>query len=145
MQTVHGTSGLSTVQMIDFSEYRSISQHDPCCLSPERVEFRGMKKTFPLIHPKHQPARQLEAVKGEISKYLKRERKKQVPEGVDFWDFDCQCGAAIDTAEVIHVAELPKRIETLQAAGAEACYIEILAKPGKRNPKSGDVIEADRL
>jgi len=95
-----------------------------------------MKKTLPLAHPKKKPERQLEAVKGEISKYLKRERKKNLPEGVDFWDFDCKCGADAETADVVHVAELPKRIEALQAEENTACYVEILAKPGKRNPKN---------
>ncbi|MGB0744732.1 MAG: DUF6172 family protein, partial [Opitutales bacterium] len=38
-----------------------------------------MKKTFPLTHSKIKPERQLEAVKGEISKYLKRERRKKLP------------------------------------------------------------------
>lgn len=95
-----------------------------------------MKKTFPLTHPKKKPERQLEAVKGEISKYLKRERRKTLPEKVDFWDFDCKCGATEETAEVVHVAELPKRIETIQAEGATECYIEILAKHGKRMAKS---------
>lgn len=107
-----------------------------------------MKKTFPLIHPKHKPERQLEAVKGEISKYLKRERRKQLPEDVDFWDFDCKCGASEETAEAVHVAELPKRIEAVQAEGAVDCYVEILAKYGKRemeeqpkNPLHGYTLE----
>lgn len=96
-----------------------------------------MKKQFPLIHPKKQPMRQLEAVKAEISKYLKRERRKPLPDGVDFWDFDCRCGPDSAAAEPVHVAELPKRIEALQTDGAVACYLEILAKPGKRLKQSG--------
>jgi hypothetical protein len=95
-----------------------------------------VKKQFPLTHPKKQPARQLEAVKAEISKYLKRERKKPLPEGVDFWDFDCRCGPDEAAAEPVHVAELPKQIEALQAGGTMECYVEILAKPGKRAKKS---------
>lgn len=91
-----------------------------------------MKKTFPLTHPKKKPERQLEAVKGEISKYLKRERRKTLPEGVDFWDFDCKCGTSPETAQVVHVAELPKRIEELQAEGVTDCYVEIFAKHGMR-------------
>lgn len=91
-----------------------------------------MKKNFQLQHPKLNPQRQLEAVKGEISKYLKRERKKNRPEGVDFWDFDCRFGPTAETAEAVHVAELSKRIEAVQAEGALACFVEILAKPGIR-------------
>ena len=51
-----------------------------------------MKKKFSLKHPKIKPARRVEAVKHEIRKYLKRERRKELPEGVDFWDFDCKFG-----------------------------------------------------
>lgn len=95
-----------------------------------------MKKTFPLTHPKQKPERQLEAVKGEVNKYLKRERRKKLPEDVDFWDFDCKCGASAEAAQAVHVAELSKQIDTVLAEGATECYIEILAKPGKRMKKT---------
>ncbi|MFU8848291.1 MAG: DUF6172 family protein [Opitutales bacterium] len=106
-----------------------------------------MKKTFPLTDAKHKPERQLEAVKGEISKYLKRERRKPLPEEVDFWDFDCRCGTSEESAEAVHVKALPQRMEALQTEGASECYVEILAKPGKRaveqpnNPLHGYTLE----
>ena len=40
-----------------------------------------MKKTFKLTHPKINIARLVEGVKGDVKKYLKRERKKKLPEG----------------------------------------------------------------
>ena len=49
-----------------------------------------MKKTFRLTHEKIQPARLMESIKNEVRKYLKRERAKKLPEGADFWDFDCR-------------------------------------------------------
>ena len=94
-----------------------------------------MKKQFSLSHPKKQPARQLEAVKAEISKYLKRERRKPLPDGVDFWDFDCRCGPDEAAADPVHVAGLPPQIEALQTDGSLECYVEIMAKPGKRTKK----------
>ena len=51
-----------------------------------------MKKTFPLTQPKLHPDRVLDAVKHEIRKYLKRERRKPLPEGVELLDFDCRFG-----------------------------------------------------
>ena len=51
-----------------------------------------MRKIFPLEVPKHAPPRVIEAIKSDVRKYLKRERRKALPEGVDFWDFDCQVG-----------------------------------------------------
>ena len=49
-----------------------------------------MKKTFKIAHPKIKVARMFEAIKYEVKKYLKRERRKSLPEGVDYWDFDCR-------------------------------------------------------
>ena len=51
-----------------------------------------MQKTFQLIHPKIKYPRMIEAVKHEVRKYLKRNRRKELPEGVDFWDFNCKYG-----------------------------------------------------
>lgn len=100
-----------------------------------------MKKNFPLTDPKKTPDRQLEAVKAEIRKYLKRERRKRLPEGVDFWDFDCKCGPTSELAECVHVAELFKRIDVQMADGLKECYVEILAKPAKRMKRSDDALK----
>lgn len=94
-----------------------------------------MKKNFSLTSPKHKPDRQVELVKAEVNKYVARERRKALPEGVDFWDFDCKCGAAADTAIVLHVDAINKKIDEVAAAKAESVYIEILAKPGVRKKK----------
>jgi hypothetical protein len=57
-----------------------------------------MKKTFQLqVEGKH-PERLLEAIKHDIRKYLKRERRRDVPEGADFWDFDCKFGLTEEAA-----------------------------------------------
>ncbi|RZL90883.1 MAG: hypothetical protein EOP82_14340, partial [Variovorax sp.] len=61
-----------------------------------------MRKTFQLRPEGKNPDRVLEAVKHEIRKYIKRERRRELPEGVDFWDFDCKFGTAEDTAAVVH-------------------------------------------
>ncbi len=95
-----------------------------------------MKKTFHLkIEGKH-PERLLEAVKHEIRKYLARERRKALPAGVDFWDFDCRFGASDAMAEAIHVGAITERINDYAAGGADAFYLEILAKPGKREART---------
>ncbi|MES2477043.1 MAG: DUF6172 family protein [Verrucomicrobiota bacterium] len=94
-----------------------------------------MKKTFPLTSPKHQPARVVEQIKSDIRKYLKRERKKSLPEGVDFWDFDCKLGPEASDAQSTHVEQIIPGIDQAAAAGKEAVYIEILAKPGHRTSR----------
>lgn len=94
-----------------------------------------MKKTFPLTHPKKKPERLVESIRAEVNKYLKRERKKKLSAGVDFWDFDCKVGVDAASASVVHVSVLSKAIGDTLEAGGETCYVEILAKPGKRMKK----------
>ncbi len=94
-----------------------------------------MKKTFALTSPKHQPARVVEQIKSDIRKYLKRERKKALPEDVDFWDFRCKIGQGEAAPEPKHVEEVIPSIDQAAANGCESLYIEILATPGKRNPR----------
>lgn len=95
-----------------------------------------MKKEFKLTDPKKAPARQVDYVKHEISKYIARERRKPLREGVDFWDFDCKIGNDQESAEVIHVAEINKSIDKIVIGNSDKFYIEILAKPGRRTKKS---------
>ena len=91
-----------------------------------------MKKTFQL-HPegKH-PDRVLEATKHEIRKYLKRERGRALPKGVDYWDFNCRFGATDAEAQPARVGELIDLIDALVKDGGTQFYIEILACHGQR-------------
>lgn len=94
-----------------------------------------MKKTFPLTHPRIKPERLVDSVRAEVNKYLKRERGKKLPEGSDFWDFDCKVGPATESSEEVHVSKLSKAIGDVLEAGAESCYVEILARPRTRIKK----------
>lgn len=96
----------------------------------------SMKKVFELTDPRKAPARQVEAVKFEIGKYIARERRKTPAEGADFWDFDCRIGRDKETAAVIHVSAINKSIDQIAAEDAVSFYIEILARPGFRTKKS---------
>jgi uncharacterized membrane protein len=91
-----------------------------------------MKKTFELTHPKIKVARMVESAKHEAKKYLKRERNKNLPEGADYWDFDCKIGKSEQTADVIHVTAISQEIDTLVAAELSEFYLEILVKPAVR-------------
>ncbi len=95
-----------------------------------------MKKKFNLTDPKKAPARQVDAVKGEINKYIARERRKKPAVGADFWDFDCKFGKDAESAKTIHVSEINKSIDQQVAANETEFYIEILAKPGHRTNKA---------
>lgn len=94
-----------------------------------------MKKTFTLTNPKLQYPRQIEATKNELRKYLKRERRKELPEDVDFWDFDCKYGETEEFATDVHVAEIIKSIDLAEAKQLTSFYVEILAKPGIRSKR----------
>jgi hypothetical protein len=94
-----------------------------------------MKKTFPLTLEGKNRDRVVEAVKNDIRKYIARERRKPLPEGTDFWDFDCKFGASAETAEPVHMAALTGLINEIVAADGAQLYVELMAKPGHRSAK----------
>ncbi len=105
-----------------------------------------MKKTFQLTAEGKNRDRVVDAVKHEIRKYIKRERRRELPAGVDFLDFDCRFGLTPDSAETVHLASLIGLIDGAAKDGAGSCYIEILAKPGHRKAKpagAGNETEGD--
>ncbi len=112
------------------------------CVSGAVYQEVPMKKTFQLhVEGKH-PERLLEAIKHEIRKYIKRERRRDLPEGVDFWDFDCKFGATQETAEVVHLNDITVRMDEVALAQGTQCYVEILAKHGMRKPRAvSDAVE----
>jgi len=93
-----------------------------------------MKKTFPLKQPDIVDARVLEAVKFELRKYLKRERRKKFPEGFDRWDFACKIGPDQAVAETKTVEDIFTAIDAIALSGSPRVYVEILASAGKRFP-----------
>jgi len=99
-----------------------------------------MKKTFPLSAPSKDNQRVIEAVKNDVRKYVKRERRKALPEGVDFWDFDCKVGASGIEPLVKHLAEVTEAIDALAASGSVDVYVEILSKPGHRTKRVVEVV-----
>lgn len=103
-----------------------------------------MRKTYPLhIEGKH-PDRVLDAVKHDIRKYVKRQRRVALPEGVDFWDFDCKFGFSADTAEPVHFGNLIEGIDLAAKEGAAALYVELLVKNGHRKARPAGSGEEDQ-
>ena len=94
-----------------------------------------MKKTFVLTHPKIKTARLFETAKHEIKKYIKRERNKALPEGVDFWDFDCKYGETEQAAKVVHPSDINKCIDEAENLQLTSFYVEVLVKKGHRAAK----------
>jgi hypothetical protein len=94
-----------------------------------------VRKTYLLTIEGKNRDRLLDASKHDIRKYVKRERNRALPEGVDFWDFDCKFGTSESTAAVVHFATLTGLIDTLAAEGGEQFYVEIVAKHGHRTAR----------
>mgnify|MGYP000152560815 CR=1 FL=1 len=102
-----------------------------------------MRKNYQLHIEGKNRDRVLDAIKHDIRKYLQRERRRPVPEGAQFWDFDCRFGLTQDNAEVVRESEIKARIEAAAADGAEKFYLEILAKPGLRAARPVQPVQAD--
>ena len=101
-----------------------------------------MRKTFGLTHPKIKTARLVESIKHEVKKYLGRERRKDLPEGTDYWTFDCQFGASQETAEVIFTSEINKRIDGAVEQELTEFHLVILARAEAHKPKDDAASES---
>lgn len=95
-----------------------------------------MKKTFKLTHEKTATPRLVEAIKHEVRKYVKRERKRALPADADFWDFDCRFGLDQTNSEEIHFGEIDQKINQAEADGLTSFYLEIIAKSAVRQHRS---------
>lgn len=94
-----------------------------------------MRKTYPLnIEGRHRD-RVLDAIRHDISKYVKRQRRAALPPGADFWDFECRFGLSKDSAAAAELARLKDLIAAAAQDGATDLYVEILPKPGVRQSR----------
>lgn len=89
-----------------------------------------MKKTFNLNVENKAPARQLDSIKYEIRKYIKREKRKPLPEGVDFWKFECKFAKDAQEPYVIDFLDITKCIDEASAENCSTLYMEIIAQKG---------------
>ena len=94
-----------------------------------------MKKTFKLTSEKLNLPRLVEAIKYEVKKYIKRERRRTLPEDADYWDFDCRFGVDEESSEAIHLSAINKSISWAESEQLESFYLEIMAKACTRNKK----------
>lgn len=104
-----------------------------------------MRKTFSLIDSKKSVDRMSDAIKFEVKKYIKRERNKKLPDGADFWDFDCRIGKDEPNSKEIKARDINTHIDEVVAQGHESFYLEILAKTGNRIPQSPEQNEEKNI
>ncbi|MBC7469277.1 MAG: hypothetical protein H7322_08125, partial [Ramlibacter sp.] len=82
-----------------------------------------MKKTYQLTAEGKNTDRLLDAIKHELRKYVKRERRRELPAGADYWDFDCRFGATQETAQPAHLSTLIGLVDGVAREGGSQFYI----------------------
>jgi len=87
-----------------------------------------LKKIFSLQQKNKHPDRVLDSIKYDIRRYLKRERKKKLPEDATFWDFECSFGQDSDSARSISVSQIITALDKAKESAWTQCYVEIIAK-----------------
>jgi hypothetical protein len=98
-----------------------------------------MKKIFALHMPGRDDQRVVEAIKHDVRKYVKRERRKSLPEGVAFWDFTCRVGCDQASLAVVRLPDISDAIDEVVKTGSVQVYIEILAVPGHHLPRTPEL------
>jgi len=94
-----------------------------------------MKKLFLLNQENKKRERVVEAVKHEIRQYIKRERKKKLPDDASVWQFDCLFGKDMASAISIHFNELTPSVDNADTENWDSFYVEILSRAAKKAPK----------
>lgn len=102
-----------------------------------------MRRTYQLNIEGKNRDRLLDASKHDIRKYVKRERSRPLPEGVDYWDFECKFGSNEATAAPVHFATLMGLIDSVANEGGAQFYVEVVTRHGLRTAKPRDAGAAD--
>ena len=93
-----------------------------------------MKKTFPLQARGKDDARVRDKIRHEVNKYVRRERRKTLPEGFSWWMFACRVGPNAEQAAAKSLDDVGAAIDAVAQTGATTVYVEILASPSHRPP-----------
>ncbi len=99
-----------------------------------------LKKTYQLTSEKKEPARVVEAIKNEIRKYIKREKRKELPEGMNVWNIDCKFGKDDSEPETIAFQDITKCIDEAAELNCKSIYLELLSSAIKKERKIEEVI-----
>lgn len=94
-----------------------------------------MKKTFQLVVANKTKDRQVDSIKNEIRKYIKREKSKKLPDDCNFWNFSCKFGKTQEEANDINFVDIIKSIDKAAEENLESFYLEIIALAELRKAK----------
>jgi hypothetical protein len=92
-----------------------------------------MRKTFPLQIEGRHPDRVLDAIRHDIRKALKRDRRHPLPEGAHHWEFDCRFGPNAEEAQAVNLASLNALIDEAARTQQPQIYVELTARPAARH------------
>jgi len=95
-----------------------------------------MKKTFTLSHPKLSYQRIIENTKNEVKKYIKAEKAHKLPEGADFWGFECKFGQTPKNAIRIHEGDINVNISSAASQHWKSFYLEVVPVAKTRAKRS---------
>ncbi|MCT7911272.1 DUF6172 family protein [Arcobacter lacus] len=97
-----------------------------------------MKKTFQLKVTNKNVARQVDSIKNEVRKYIKREKSKKLPEEFNIWKFNCKFGKTLEEAKEIPFTDIIKSIDFAAAQDYDSFYLEIMAFADVKVIKNND-------
>ena len=98
-----------------------------------------LKKTYQLTSEKKEPARVIEAIKNDIRKYIKREKRKALPEGMNVWNIDCKFAQDDAEPSTIEFQDITKCIDEAAELNCKSIYLELLSSAIKKERK---IVEA---
>ena len=102
-----------------------------------------MKKVFKIKQERLKPDRAVDAIKNELRKYAKREKKKDLPnKKTMYWDFECKFGKTAELAKVCSFDEISTQLNSVVADDWAECYVEVMAKAVDK-PIKEDVEETE--
>ena len=104
-----------------------------------------MKKLFLIDIPNKTRERQIDSIKNDIRKYIKREKSKKLPDGFNSWFFDCKFGQTKEDAKVINFADVIKSVDLAQRENYPSFYLEIVSKAIFREKKLSNDANDDEI
>ena len=94
-----------------------------------------MKKTFQLKVANKNIDRQVDSIKNEVRKYIKREKNKRLPEGFNFWSFDCKFGKSQEESSEIKFVDVIKSIDFAASENYDSFFLELVARADIKKAK----------
>jgi len=104
-----------------------------------------LKKTYQLTATNKEPARVVEAIKNEVRKYIKREKRKTLPEGMNVWNIDCKFAKDGAEPEAIEFTDITKNIDEAAELNCKSIYLELLSSAIKKERKIVEPVTEDEV